>query len=133
MIEERNRNDLSHFFCLGELRKSKERLNKAGVHIVLFLPYIAKKEERKPFFVIIFYYVPTLFYYQRHILLGPHCFILSFARVLLSFKKLSTLLSLLFLFSFSYTKQYIKSTLFLFSFSLLILSLTYFSLLIFFS
>jgi hypothetical protein len=64
MIEERNMNDLSHFFCLAELRKSKERLNKAGVHIVLLLPYIAKKEERKPFFC-------------HHFLLCPHFILLS--------------------------------------------------------
>jgi hypothetical protein len=49
--------------------------------------------------------------------------------VFLSFQKAKILLSLLFLFSFSYTKQYIKSILFLTSFSLLTLSLTYFSLL----
>jgi hypothetical protein len=94
----------------------------------LLLPYIAKKEERKPFFFFFsFPIMPQLYFNIKDTFGWAHIvlFYPFFCKV--SFKKLSTFLSLLFLFSFSYTKQYIKYTLFFFSFSFRILSLTYFS------
>jgi hypothetical protein len=85
MIKEKNRNDLSHFFCLAKMTKSKERINKSGVHTFLLLPYIAKKEERKPLFFSHFLLCPHFILISKTHLVGRTLFyfILSFARCLL--------------------------------------------------
>jgi hypothetical protein len=49
-IEERNRREMSHFYCLGDRRNRGERLILCGSHAFYLLSKIEKKDERSSTF-----------------------------------------------------------------------------------
>jgi hypothetical protein len=75
-IEERNRREMSHFYCLGDKRNRGERLILCGSHAFYLLSKIEKKDEpklrrktREALLFTLFPFLPLLSSYEWHSIL----------------------------------------------------------------